>query len=42
MDFAQRITRVKPLAAIEGVASGELEGTGRWLFTAEDGVTTIR
>jgi hypothetical protein len=42
LTFDIRITRVEPLAAIEGVASGELEGTGRWLFTAEDGVTTIR
>jgi hypothetical protein len=42
LTFDMRITRVKPLAAIEGVASGELEGTGRWLFTAEAGVTTIR
>jgi hypothetical protein len=42
LTFDMRITRVRPLAAIEGVASGELEGTGRWLFTAEDGVTTVR
>ena len=42
LTFDMRITRVKPLAAIEGEASGELEGTGRWLFTADDGVTTIR
>jgi hypothetical protein len=42
LTFDMRITRVKPLAAIEGVASGELEGTGRWLFTAENGVTTMR
>ena len=42
LTFDIRITRVKPLAAIEAVASGELEGTGRWLFTADGDVTTIR
>jgi hypothetical protein len=43
LTFDMHITRVKPLAAIEGVASGDLEGTGRWLFTAEEeGVTTVR
>ena len=42
LTFDMRITRVKPLSAIEGVASGELEGTGRWLFAAADGVPTIR
>jgi hypothetical protein len=33
LTFDMRITRVKPLAAIEAVASGELEGTGRWLIS---------
>ena len=32
LTFDMRITCIKPLAAIEGMASGELEGTGRWLF----------
>lgn len=38
--FECRVTRVAPLQALEGIASGELEGYGRWLFFRA-GVTSI-
>ena len=37
-----RVTRVEPLSALEGEASGALEGTGRWSFSADGGNTTVR
>ena len=30
------------MALIEGVAEGDLSGTGRWSFTHDSGVTTVR
>jgi hypothetical protein len=33
-------TQVEPLVALEGRATGVLEGTGRWAF-AEDGSTVV-
>lgn len=41
LTFDMRITRVEPLVALEGVASGELEGVGRWEFSEEGPVTTV-
>src|SRR5262245_30283047 len=32
IEFDVETTRVEPLAALEGRASGGLEGTGRWAF----------
>ncbi len=40
--FDLRVTRVEPQVALEGVASGELEGSGRWCFSADDSLTTVR
>jgi hypothetical protein len=37
-----RLTRVEPLALIEGEAVGELSGTGRWQFTDEGDSTRVR
>ena len=37
-----RVTRVEPLVALEGEASGALEGVGRWHFTAQGNRTTVR
>ncbi len=42
LTFDMRITRVEPFIALEGVASGELEGVGRWEFSEEGAVTTVR
>ncbi|NLP60248.1 SRPBCC family protein [Paraburkholderia sacchari] len=37
-----RVTRVAPLVALEGEASGELEGVGRWHFAADGSRTVVR
>jgi Polyketide cyclase / dehydrase and lipid transport len=39
--FDVRVTRIEPLVALEGVASGDLEGMGRWRFANGLGVTTV-
>jgi len=36
------VTHIKPLASIEGVASGDVEGCGRWSFTTDGAVTIVR
>ena len=41
LTFTIRVVRVKPLVALEGVATGELEGVGRWHFTEERSGTTV-
>ncbi len=42
LTFTVRVVRVKPLAALEGVANGELEGIGRWYFADEGCATVVR
>ncbi|WP_213302141.1 SRPBCC family protein [Paraburkholderia sacchari] len=37
-----RVTRVAPLVALEGEASGELEGVGRWHFATDGSRTVVR
>ena len=37
-----RVTRVAPLVALEGEASGTLEGVGRWHFAADGSRTLVR
>ncbi|HEY8906451.1 MAG TPA: SRPBCC family protein [Rhodoferax sp.] len=39
LTFDVCIIHSEPLAAIEGVASGDVEGNGRWSFTADGAVT---
>lgn len=41
LTFEMRITRVEPLVVLEGVAAGDLAGTGRWEFSEEGPVTTV-
>lgn len=36
------VIRIEPLATIEGLASGDVEGKGRWSFTANDAITVVR
>jgi len=36
------VTHVEPLAVIVGVASGDVEGTGRWSFSTDKDVTIVR
>jgi hypothetical protein len=40
--FDMRVTRVEPMALIEGVAEGELEGFGRWTVSEDGAFTQVR
>jgi hypothetical protein len=40
--FDMRVTRVVPLTLIEGQASGEVIGIGRWNFSYEGAMTVVR
>lgn len=40
--FDLRTTRVERPRLLEGTATGELEGTGRWTLREEDGGTSVR
>jgi len=42
LTFTMRMIRVEPLLSIEAQAVGELEGTGRWSFSEDRPVTTVR
>jgi uncharacterized protein YndB with AHSA1/START domain len=40
--FDVRVTGVQPPSRLESEATGELEGTGRWTLTPDDGGTLVR
>lgn len=40
--LAMRTTRVEPLVALEGLASGDVEGAGRWRFSTDGPITAVR
>ncbi len=42
LTFAMRVTRVEPMALIEGGAEGELNGLGRWRLKADGARTQVR
>lgn len=42
LTFDIRTTKVEPMTLIEGQASGELDGLGRWTMRAEGEVTHVR
>lgn len=42
LTFDVRVTRIEPLALLEGEARGELEGVGCWRFSTDGRATTIR
>ena len=42
LSFDSRVTRVEKPYLIEGVAMGELNGTGRWQLSQEGSITTVR
>lgn len=42
LTFDLRVTRAVPLSLLEGRASGEVEGVGRWHFCNDGGVTVVR
>ena len=39
--FDMRVTRVDPLVALEGEASGDVEGAGRWSFSTDGRNLTV-
>ena len=36
------VTHIEPLTTVEGIASGEVEGHGRWSFSSDGTVTSVR
>jgi len=36
------VTHIEPLVVIEGIASGDVKGNGRWSFTTDGAVTVVR
>jgi uncharacterized protein YndB with AHSA1/START domain len=42
LKFDMELTRVEPMAIIEGEAKGELSGTGLWQLSSDGDVTTAR
>jgi hypothetical protein len=42
LTFDVRVTRIVPLTLLEGRASGEVEGVGRWSFNGDEQVTVVR
>lgn len=42
LHFNMEAVAVEPLRTIEGIASGEVEGVGRWQFIAEGAGTRVR
>jgi uncharacterized protein YndB with AHSA1/START domain len=40
--FDVRVTGIQPPSRLESEATGELEGTGRWTLTPDDGGTLVR
>ncbi|HET9793614.1 MAG TPA: SRPBCC family protein [Thermoanaerobaculia bacterium] len=42
LSFQMKTTRVEAPTTLEGVATGELEGTGRWRLAPESGGTAVR
>lgn len=42
LTFYVRVTRIVPLTLLEGEASGEVEGIGRWSFLSEGSATRVR
>ena len=42
LSFAMRVTRVEHPSSLEGVAEGDLNGTGRWHLAPEGATTHVR
>lgn len=42
LSFDSQVTRVEKPHVIEGIATGELNGTGRWQLSQADGITIVR
>lgn len=39
--FDMRVTRIEPLVALEGDASGDVEGSGHWRFSTDEAAHTV-
>ena len=42
LTFDIRVIHTEPLTTIEGIASGDVVGLGRWSFASDGAVTTVR
>lgn len=42
LTFDIRVTRIRPLASVEGIASGEVTGRGCWTFHRDGDTTWVR
>ena len=42
LTFSMQLTEIEPLKRLKGVAFGELEGTGEWLFSQQDGIVHVQ
>jgi hypothetical protein len=42
LTFDIRVTYIEPLVAVEGIASGQVEGHGRWSISHNGSVTIVR
>lgn len=40
--FSLKLTEKEPLKRLKGIATGELEGTGEWHFTENNGIVHVR
>lgn len=40
--FQSKVVSVIPMEYMEGLASGELEGKGRWYFSHDNGITIVK
>lgn len=42
LSFSMQLTEKEFLKRLKGIASGELEGTGEWIFTENNGIVHVR
>jgi hypothetical protein len=40
--FQSKVVKVIPMEYMEGVTTGQLEGTGRWYFSYQNGITEVK
>jgi uncharacterized protein YndB with AHSA1/START domain len=42
LTFDAHATRIEPMSVLEAVVTGDLQGTGRWLFSRTGDIVTVR
>ena len=42
LSFVARATRIEKPSLLEALVDGDLSGSGRWMFSASEGITTVR